>query len=67
MNKPTRIAFIGTSPPRQCGIATFTGDLSHAMSESAAGVSASSIAITDEEQNYDYPPDVIFEIRESRT
>lgn len=65
MNKPTRIAFIGTSPPRQCGIATFTGDLSHAMSESAAGVSASSIAITDEEQNYDYQPDVIFEIRES--
>lgn len=65
MNKPTRIAFIGNSPPRQCGIATFTGDLSHAMTESAADVSASIIAITDEDQSYAYPPDVIFEIRES--
>lgn len=66
MNEPTRIAFIGNSPPRQCGIATFTADLSHAMAENNAHVATSIIAITDEEQSYAYPPGVIFEIRESK-
>lgn len=64
MTKPTRIAFIGNSPPRQCGIATFTGDLSRAVTATAGEVQASIIAVTDAKQSYDYPADVIFEIRE---
>lgn len=65
MNHLTRIAFIGNSPPRQCGIATFTSDLSQAMAGTASHVRTSIIAVTDEEQSYAYPPEVIFEIRES--
>ncbi|MGR6429660.1 hypothetical protein ACU5AY_01955 [Rhizobium sp. PAMB 3174] len=64
MTKPTRIAFIGNSLPRQCGIATFTGDLSHAMADASQSVRASIVAVTDAKQSYAYPEDVIFEIRE---
>lgn len=65
MTKPTRIAFIGNSPPRQCGIATFTSDLSQAMAGAAGDIRTSIIAVTDDRQTYAYPPDVIFEIREA--
>ncbi|MDH4414943.1 MAG: glycosyltransferase family 4 protein [Rhizobium sp.] len=64
MTKPTRIALIGNSPPRQCGIATFTGDLSRAMSGTTGEVQTSIVAVTDDKQSYAYPADVIFEIRE---
>lgn len=64
MTKPTRIAFIGNSPPRQCGIATFTSDLSRAMAGEAGDVQTSIVAVTDDKQSYAYPADVIFEIRE---
>ncbi|HZG28462.1 MAG TPA: glycosyltransferase family 4 protein [Ensifer sp.] len=65
MTKPMRIAFIGNSPPRQCGIATFTGDLSQAMAGLSEHIRPSIIAITDDQQSYAYPAEVIFEIREA--
>jgi glycosyltransferase involved in cell wall biosynthesis len=64
MTNPTRIAFIGNSPPRQCGIATFTGDLARAMTGTTGKVQTSIVAVTDHKQSYAYPADVIFEIRE---
>ena len=59
-----RIAFLGTYPPRRCGIATFTRDLSRAM---AAGERAlpMTLAVTDPGGQYDYPDDVRYEIRQS--
>jgi glycosyltransferase involved in cell wall biosynthesis len=64
MTKSKRIAFIGNSLPRQCGIATFTTDLSQAMSASKHGVETRIIAMTNDKLNYDYPQDVVFEIRD---
>ncbi len=66
MTRPMRIAFIGNSPPRQCGIATFTSDLSQAMAGAAEHIRTSIIAVTDDEQTYAYPSEVIFEIREAQ-
>ena len=57
-----RIAFIGNSLPRRCGIATFTTDLQQAIA--AAPVFTSIVAITDGERAYDYPPSVGFEVRQ---
>ncbi|MGC4407840.1 glycosyltransferase [Rhizobium rosettiformans] len=64
MNRPSRIAFIGNSLPRKCGIATFTGDLSQALVDAVEPVQTSIVAVTDARQIYAYPSDVIFEIRE---
>ncbi|MGL3605955.1 glycosyltransferase family 4 protein [Rhizobium sp. G187] len=64
MTPAKRIAFIGNSLPRQCGIATFTSDLSQAMSEPVHHTTTSIIAINDDDQQYLYPDNVIFEIRE---
>lgn len=64
MSKIKRIAFIGNSLPRQCGIATFTSDLSHAISSTESEIATSIIAMTNDKINYDYPPEVIFEIRD---
>lgn len=61
-----KICFIGTYPPRECGIATFTYDLCHAIIENHAEVQASVIAMTDTPEGYDYPPEVVFEIRHNR-
>ena len=71
--KPLRIAFIGTYPPRQCGIATFTQDLLTALNELYGNV------LADEAQRYlhviamhrgaeplDYPPEVRFAVRDHR-
>jgi glycosyltransferase involved in cell wall biosynthesis len=64
MTKSRRIAFIGNSLPRQCGIATFTTDLSHALAASDRDVETRIIAMTDDRIAYAYPDDVVFEIRD---
>jgi glycosyltransferase involved in cell wall biosynthesis len=64
MTKSKRIAFIGNSLPRQCGIATFTTDLSHAMGSSEHGAETRIIAMTNDKIAYAYPEDVVFEIRD---
>ncbi|MEK6606317.1 MAG: glycosyltransferase [Myxococcota bacterium] len=58
------IAFIGTYPPRRCGIATFTRDLSAASGAAGEGVLPMIIAMTDPEGQYEYPPEVKYEIRQ---
>ena len=57
------VCLVGTSPPRRCGIATFTDDLRQALTDSGPDVPAVQIALTDEGGDYAYGPQVVFEIR----
>lgn len=57
-----RVAFIGKSLPRRCGIATFTTDLQQAVSVSRAGLDTAIVAMTDHGQAYDYPATVRLQI-----
>lgn len=59
-----RVAFIGNSLPRRCGIATFTTDLQGALAGRAPAIESSIIAMTDAGLHYDYPADVGFEVRQ---
>jgi glycosyltransferase involved in cell wall biosynthesis len=59
-----RIAVIGNSLPRRCGIATFTTDLHRAISNSQPSLQARIVAMTDHNQTYDYPASVALEIRD---
>ena len=61
-----RIAFIGNSLPRRCGIATFTTDLQHAVAASRTDLEAVIVAMTDHGQVYDYPSTVGFQINDDR-
>ena len=57
-----RIAFIGNSLPRRCGIATFTTHLQQAIAASYPALETSIVAMTDHGQVYDYPSTVALEI-----
>jgi glycosyltransferase involved in cell wall biosynthesis len=59
-----RMAFIGNSLPRRCGIATFTTDLQRAVADSRPDLEATIVAMTDHDQVYDYPPTVGFQIND---
>ncbi len=60
-----RIAFIGNSLPRRCGIATFTTHLQQAVAASHPALETAIVAMTDHGQVYDYPPTVALEIEAS--
>jgi glycosyltransferase involved in cell wall biosynthesis len=57
-----RIALIGNSLPRRCGIATFTTDLQQAVAAASPSIVTSIIAMSDRGRSYDYPPSVGFEV-----
>jgi glycosyltransferase involved in cell wall biosynthesis len=59
-----RIAVIGNSLPRRCGIATFTTDLQQAISTSRANLETSIVAMTDHGQAYAYPSVVALQIKD---
>jgi len=59
-----RIAVIGNSLPRRCGIATFTTDLHRAISNSRPSLQACIVAMTDHNQSYDYPASVTLQIKD---
>ncbi len=59
-----RIAVIGNSLPRRCGIATFTTDLQQAISTSRPNLETCIVAMTDHGQAYDYPPVVALQIKD---
>src|SRR5215216_7572615 len=60
-----RIAFIGNYLPRQCGIATFTTDLSDAFSEKFSDIQTMVLAMNDTTEGYVYPDKVRYELREN--
>jgi glycosyltransferase involved in cell wall biosynthesis len=57
----SRLAFIGNSLPRRCGIATFTTDLQQAIAARIDGESAI-VAMNDPGRAYEYPPLVRFQV-----
>ena len=57
-----RLAFIGNSLPRRCGIATFTTDLQQAVAASLSGLDTFVVAMTDGGLAYDYPSTVRLDI-----
>jgi len=59
-----RLAFIGNSLPRRCGIATFTTELQRAVARLPAGIETRIVAMTDHDQAYAYPPVVGFQIHD---
>ncbi len=59
-----RIAFIGNYLPRQCGIATFTTDLTEAIAEQYSNTTCIAIPVNDIEEGYAYPSRVRFELAE---
>ena len=61
---PARIAVIGNHLPRQCGIATFTTDLSNAITAEYGAAALSVVAVNDAQSSYAYPKRVRFQIAE---
>lgn len=66
MTAVKRVAFIGNSLPRRCGIATFTTDMQHSIAASRPDLETTIVAMTDHGQTYDYPPTVGFQVRDDR-
>jgi glycosyltransferase involved in cell wall biosynthesis len=64
MTRLQRIAFIGNHSPRMCGIATFTDSLRRAVSKDDPNLEAVVVAMTETGAEYEYPREVVFEIRE---
>lgn len=65
MTQIKRLAFIGNSFPRRCGIATFTTDLQQAVAVEQPDVDTSIVAMNDHGQSYDYPPAVRCQVRDA--
>jgi glycosyltransferase involved in cell wall biosynthesis len=59
-----RLAFVGNSLPRRCGIATFTTDLQQAIEQLRPHEPSCIVAMTDPDHTYDYPPAVRLQINE---
>jgi glycosyltransferase involved in cell wall biosynthesis len=57
-----KVAVIGTYPPRQCGIATFTSDLCDALAAGHPEVACVVLPVNDTPTGYAYSPRVRFEI-----
>ena len=60
-----QIAFLGNHLPRQCGIATFTTDLSGAIAAESPNADCSVVAMNDAGKSYAYPPRVRFDVAEN--
>ncbi|MBK8011624.1 MAG: glycosyltransferase family 4 protein [Deltaproteobacteria bacterium] len=58
------VAFLGNHPPRQCGIATFTADLSGAIQTSSPALDCTIVAMNDAGKHYLYPEKIRYQIAE---
>lgn len=59
-----RVAVIGNYLPRQCGIATFTTDISEAIAKEYPDIDVFAVPVNDLDKGYPYPPRVRFELVE---
>ncbi len=59
-----KIAFVGDYPPRQCGIATYTYDLCHAVLNAYPETESLVVPVDDLPGGYDYGPEVRFQFPE---
>jgi glycosyltransferase involved in cell wall biosynthesis len=66
MSQIRRVAFIGNSLPRHCGIATFTNDLQQAIAGPRGEVETCIVAMNDGGRTYDYPSIVGFEVNDEK-
>ncbi len=64
---PLSIAVVATCPPRQCGIATFTSDLTRAIKAADPSVRISFAAINTADSIHPYGPEVRWRIRQGKT
>ena len=64
VSKIKRIALIGNSPPRLCGIATFTRDVSKALHAAFPKIDVDLYAMTDPGGSYNYGSEVTCSIRQ---
>jgi glycosyltransferase involved in cell wall biosynthesis len=60
-----KVAMLGNHAPRQCGIATFTTDLSDAIAAEFPRLDCFVLAMNDAGKHHDYPEKVRFEIPDS--
>lgn len=64
MKKGRKVCLVATYLPRPCGIATFTDDLRKALMEN--GWESVVMAVTNDVDSFDYPQEVVFEIRQNK-
>jgi glycosyltransferase involved in cell wall biosynthesis len=62
-----RVAYVATFPPTQCGIATFTEDLTRAVDRQRTLPHSVIIALNPDEAEHDYPTHVKFVVAKDRT
>lgn len=55
---------LGTYPPKQCGIATFSMDLCNGLKKQGENVQI--IAVSDDNYKYKYPDEVVFNLRQNQ-
>ncbi|HEY6564045.1 MAG TPA: hypothetical protein VIY86_06080, partial [Pirellulaceae bacterium] len=60
-----QIALLGTFPPRQCGIATYTADVLKSVGRALPQASVFALAVSKSGIEYDYPAEVAFEIQDT--
>ncbi len=63
LQERVQVAFVSSCLPRKCGIATFSANLSRALANNIGPDAASFIALNNNER-YDYPQHVIYEIEQ---
>jgi len=66
LNKRLKVLFIGTYVPKECGIATFTSDLLNSVLGENNDVHCEVIVLSDPSETYNYPEEVVFQIRRDR-
>ena len=60
----TRVALIGNSPPRLCGIATFTADVRRALVSTYPDLAVDLYAMNDHDGRHEYGPEVVCAIEQ---
>ena len=60
------VALIGSYPPRQCGIATFTADLATAIADNDPDIDCIIVAMNDGREAYVYPDTVKLQISQDK-